>query len=140
MPGNFSKEINRNDIITFCPEEKFFELFSYRGYISKNITGKCYNKYPPFIKRVVAITGDKIEIKNDDVYLNENLVKNSNIYNVDKNGYKLPRLNNGFKKILEINELFVYADGVNRSLDSRYIGIINKNNIISKAYLILEVK
>lgn len=140
MPGEFSKGINKNDIIAFCPEEKFFELFSNRGYISKNIIGNCYNKYPPFIKRVIAITGDKIEIKNDDVYLNGNLINNSHIYSNDKNGYKLPRLNNGFKKILKVNELFVFADGVSRSLDSRYVGIINKKNIISKAYLILEVK
>ena len=139
MTKNFG-EINRGDIVAFCPEENLMELFSNRNYIPKKEVGKCYNKYSLFIKKVIGKKGDLIEIKQNRVYINSFLIKNSKIFNFDNSNRDLKHLNNGFKKVLSDDEFFLFADGVKYSLDSRYLGIIKKNKILNKSYFLWGFK
>ncbi|MBX9837473.1 MAG: signal peptidase I [Silvanigrellaceae bacterium] len=133
---NYSFIIKNGDIITFCPDEKFYDLYYSRGYLSKIKNGKCYGKYSEFIKKVIGTSGDKIEINLNELIVNGTIIKNSNLYDYDRDGRKLYHLKNGFSKFLLDDEVFVFSNGVKYSLDSRYIGIIKLNKINKKALFI----
>lgn len=140
MTGILDTHFRKNDVISFCPSEEDMELFLNRKYFSSYVGASCYDKFLPFLKHIIAMEGDTIEIKNDTIFLNGILVSNSRIFNHDKLNRTLSRLPNGYKKILSKDEYFAYADGVISSLDSRYLGVIKKENILSKSYLIWRLK
>ncbi|APJ05225.1 conjugative transfer signal peptidase TraF [Silvanigrella aquatica] len=133
---DYSFIIKKGDIVSFCPDEKFYDIYYSRGYLSKIKNGKCYGKYSEFIKKVIGIHGDKIEIRLNKLIVNNNIIKDSNLYDYDKEGRNLYHLKNGFSKFLLDDEVFLFSDGVKYSLDSRYIGIIKLNNINKKAVFI----
>ena len=136
MTGILDTDFRKNDVISFCPSEEKMDFFETRNYISGYTGASCYGKFPPFLKHIIAIEGDNIEVKSDSIFLNGFLLKNSNIFNTDKLNRPIFRLQNGYKIKLLKDEYFTFADGLRRSLDSRYLGIIKKENILSKSYLI----
>lgn len=88
------------------------------------------NKNKDFIKRVIAVEGDIVEIKNNRVYVNKNeLVEN----------YTMTNGITGFKneKHWEIgkDEVFVLGDNRDHSNDSRAFGPIKKDSIVGVAFL-----
>lgn len=88
------------------------------------------NQDKDYIKRVIGVEGDKIEIKEGEVYRND--IKLEELYieeNIDTRTYE----NNLW--VVEKNRLFVLGD--NRrdraSKDSRYFGTIDKSSVIGIA-------
>jgi conjugative transfer signal peptidase TraF len=140
MTGILDTDFRKNDVVSFCPSEEDMEFFLTRKYISGYVGASCYHRFPPFLKHIIADEGDNIEVKNNSIFLNGVFVKNSNIFNSDKLNRPIYRLPNGYKKTLSKDEYFTFADGVTRSLDSRYLGIIKKENILSKSYFIWRFK
>lgn len=78
------------------------------------------------LKRVVAANGDFVKVDKNGVFINENLVTNSNIFKFDTKGNPLKNAN--INTNLQQNEIFVMGDH-EKSFDSRYFGIINTNDI-----------
>ena len=79
------------------------------------------------IKRIIGIPGDEINIKNKKVYLNGVILTESYIKgNTSDNGMKFPI-------IIPDDKYFVMGDNREVSLDSRVLGLIDKNNIEGKA-------
>ncbi len=81
----------------------------------------------PFIKRIIALPGDTIEVKNGAVYVNglkldEPYIKEPPAYNLQ------------LKKIPE-NEYFVLGDNRNNASDSHNGWTVPRQNIIGKAWL-----
>jgi len=81
----------------------------------------------PFIKRIIALPGDTIEVKNGAVYVNgskldEPYIKEPPVYNFQQ------------KKIPE-NEYFVLGDNRNNASDSHTGWTVPRQNIIGKAWL-----
>lgn len=70
------------------------------------------------IKRVIAVPGDKIEIKNNQLFLNDKKQKEPYIAEKMKD-------NEDFKITLKENQVFVMGDNRNDSLDSRVIGPVD---------------
>lgn len=140
MTGKLDKKIRKNDVVSFCPHQELMDFFLTRKYISGYKGASCYNKFHPFIKHIIAIEDDNIEVKNNSIFLNGVLVKNSNIFNIDKLNRPISHLPNGYKKTLSKDEYFTFADGVTRSLDSRYLGVVKKEDILSKSYLLWRFK
>lgn len=81
------------------------------------------------LKKIVAVYGDKIEIKNSKIYINED-----NYGNIINNN-KFPKFDGKLAK----DEVLTLSK-VEKSFDGRYYGGIKKSKIIGKAELIYEFK
>ncbi len=82
-----------------------------------------------YIKRCIAIGGDKITFSSNKIYLNgkilkENYIKIKNVKYINES-YSVPK-----------NYIFVLGDNRNNSVDSRQLGFISTKKIIGKAILI----
>ncbi len=82
------------------------------------------------IKRVIGLPGDTIKIKNNKVYINEEILNEGYISSeLVYDDFSLESLN--YSKIPE-NMYFVLGDNRENSLDSREIGLVPKEDIIGK--------
>lgn len=87
------------------------------------------------LKKVVGVAGDKVIVSPKGVYINDMLLKNSDIFEFGNDGKPLQA--NFMNKVLEEDEIFVMGEN-NMSYDSRYFGVVNlkvsKIEKISKFY------
>ena len=96
-------------------------------------------KYPDnpsvyYIKRIVGLPGEKVEIKNGSVYISNKENPNGFLFKED---YLPPGLktSGNISKSLDDNEYFVLGDNRNYSYDSRSWGKLDKKFIIGIARL-----
>lgn len=85
-----------------------------------------------FIKRIIALPGETIQIKNGHIYINDKLLK-SDTYSRELTHYA------GIADesiTLQDDEYFCLGDNRNNSIDSRYetVGCVKKDEIIGKAF------
>lgn len=92
-------------------------------------------KYPAdtrekFIKRVVAVAGDKVRIENNKLYVNDKEIDEP---------YLNEKIINGFynEAVVPENTIFVLGDNRNYSRDSRFpdVGFISNKLVVGKASL-----
>ena len=126
--GYFFDEPKHGDIIVFMHEEgEFKSIFKYLPI--KN-PGEV-----DYIKRVIGLPGDEIDIREDGVYrksrdeaefkkLDEPYTKGI----TESKGMELPF-------VVPEDKIFVMGDNREKSLDSRQIGPIDMNSVIGKAVL-----
>ena len=99
-------------------------------------------KYPEdpkkdFIKRLIALPGETVEIKGGSIYIDGKMVKEPQIYN----HYYYNRSESDYGKeglVVKVPEgsYYVLGDNSASSRDSRYWGFVPKKNVIGKAILI----
>lgn len=90
------------------------------------------DKSKDFIKRVIGLPGDKIEIVGHNVYINGRLYKDRHAY-YDENGMQVQRF--GPIKVPKWG-LFVMGDNRNHSYDSRFWGFVPLSYVKGKAFFI----
>ncbi len=78
----------------------------------------------PFIKRIIAISGDKVEIRQGKVFLNGQ--PQQNLYASESPSYQMP-----LTRIPE-NSYFLLGDNRNHSVDSHIWGVLPGKNIKGK--------
>ncbi len=99
-----------------------------------NPPGEASNSDKPYIKRVIGLPGDTIEIHDDGVYINGVRLDESYI---DEGNLSRCSPAAQYCGPIEIPEGYVYVMGDNRmnSEDSRYFGLVPIDNIIGKAWI-----
>lgn len=102
----------RKDVVVFNPTETY-----------KDLTGST----EALIKRVVAIAGDKVEVKNHRLYIN-NVIQDENYVN------EFPDYDFG-PVVVPAGMLLVLGDNRNHSFDSHIWGYLPTNNVIGRAVL-----
>ena len=91
-----------------------------------------------FIKRVVGVGGDVVEIKNKQVYVNGKPENRSRGVHMDPQVYSgliQPRDNYG-PVTVPSDSLFVLGDNRDHSYDSRFWGYVNLKDVKGKAFII----
>ncbi|TGE33870.1 signal peptidase I [Desulfosporosinus sp. Sb-LF] len=99
--------INRGDIIVFNPPKNV-----------SNPTGG------PWIKRVIGLPGDIVQIKDGQVYINSKALTEP--YEMAKPDYNYGPL------LVSANSYFVLGDNRNNSLDSHIWGVLPTKNVIGR--------
>ncbi len=90
-----------------------------------------------FIKRLVALPGETLEIRNGSIYINGILNKDQFIHN--RYYYNRPESDFGKEgQIIKVpeNSFYVLGDNSSSSRDSRYWGFVPKKNVLGKAMVV----
>ncbi|MBU4331641.1 signal peptidase I [Patescibacteria group bacterium] len=97
-------------------------------------------KYPRqpsqyFIKRIVALPGERVQIKDGKVTIFNKQYKNG--HTLDESDYLIDSLltSGEVDVVLEDDEYFVLGDNRNSSLDSRTFGPVPRKNIVGRTWL-----
>ncbi len=96
-------------------------------------------KYPvkkdvDYIKRVIGVAGDRLEIKDKKVFVNGELFEIEQAIHLDKS-IQSPRDNYGPVTVPPLS-VFVMGDNRDNSHDSRFWGFVNHKAIRGKAFII----
>ena len=116
LSPNFD-QYHRGDIIVFNPPAGW----------AKDANGT------PFVKRVIAIAGDTIEIKDGQVYLNGTVVDEPYIF--QGQATNLPDGSASKSWTLAKDQLFVMGDHRQASQDSRDFGPIARSTVVGRALI-----
>lgn len=87
----------------------------------------------PMIKRLVAVPGDKVEIINSILYVNDIAIKNSANKTYTLTEKETEKINNYIQDIKEGKDFYlVLSDNINNRYDSRLFGPVFRNQIKGK--------
>ncbi len=92
------------------------------------------NPSQDYIKRVVGIPGDVIEVRDKQLYRNGEAVQESYIKHTD--AMLMGRRDNMQPVTVPAGKVFVMGDNRDQSQDSRFWGFVDKDTIIGKAWII----
>lgn len=106
-------EVKRGDIIVFRFPENIQETY---------------------VKRIIAVPGDRVRIENKQVFLNGIAVQEP--YKVHSTSYVLPSRDSMEEHLVPAGHYFALGDNRDNSSDSRFWGFVPRENIIGKPLLV----
>lgn len=118
--------LKKGDLVLSCIPDLYADLAFERGYL---MSGKCKNRIAPVGKYIAALEGDEVITTEHGIYINANLVSNSQASKTDGQGREM--FVQDIKRKLHKNEIFLLNDKAN-SFDSRYFGTVDVNFVIGK--------
>lgn len=119
--------LNNGDVV-------LLNKFQYRLFdVKRNqIVALNYEDTKYMVKRVIGLPGEKIEYKNNTLYINDKPYKETFLKDVITNDFSLNDL--GYEVIPE-NMYLVLGDNRENSMDGRDYGLISKKDIIGKVVI-----
>lgn len=87
-----------------------------------------YDPHPSRVKRLIAVGGQTVEIKNHIVYVDDKVFEEPYLHVTTDEDFSIIKVPEG--------KYFLMGDNRNDSDDCRYIGCVPKKDIIGKAFLI----
>jgi signal peptidase I len=121
--SNYAQHYKRGDILVFYPPSESRETESV---VSNTLKWLGFSTAPAYIKRVVGLPGETIEVKDGKVWINNQAMIESS-YIKEPPVYDMPPL-----KIPE-NHFFMMGDNRNNSMDSHVWGPLPIKNVIGHA-------
>ena len=106
--------IHRNEVVVFNPPPAFKALVSSRA------------RDEALIKRVVAVAGDTVAVRNGVLYVNDKAQMEDDVIN-ERPFYDME------PKVVPPGNLFVLGDNRNQSLDGHVWGFLPTDNVIGRA-------
>ena len=91
-----------------------------------------HNEQDDFIKRIIGLPGESVEIKEGAVYIHK---EDGNVFPLDEPYIILPASHPFKGETIPENEYFVLGDNRNNSSDSRQGWTLPRQNIIGKVWL-----
>lgn len=123
----------RGDVAAVCiPTGDAARLYRERNYLPAS--QRCAAGIAPVLKPVAAVPGDEVRLDERGVWVNGRLLANSRVYDTDSQGRPIQHLPVGWSKRLGAGEYFMLANRIERSLDSRYYGIVQRPNLVGQAF------
>jgi signal peptidase I len=89
----------------------------------------------PYIKRVIGVGGDTVELKDDAVYVNGIQLSEPYVYQEDGHAQATQPLADVSRWVIPTGELFLMGDHRGNSADSRAFGPIEVGAVIGRAWL-----
>jgi signal peptidase I len=102
-----------------------------------------------FLKRVIALEGEKIEIRDKQVYINDEPISEEYIFDIDDKSlskleddyyYDDSKKDNFGPEVVPVGHCFVLGDNRDNSYDSRYWGYLPVENIKGKPLYVYWAK
>lgn len=123
---SMSPNFNNNDVVMLDKVTYRFKSIKRGDIISFSYADTKY-----LIKRVIGLPGEKIEIKDNTIYINDMILNEPYLSNAENYDFSLTDL--GYE-IIPDDYYFVLGDNRENSLDSRdpKVGLIHKKNVIGK--------
>ena len=106
--------IHRNEVVVFNPPPAFKALVSSRA------------RDEALIKRVVAVAGDTVAVRNGVLYVNDKAQMEDDVIN-ERPFYDME------PKVVPLGNVFVLGDNRNQSLDGHVWGFLPTENVIGRA-------
>lgn len=119
-------DIKKGDIVVFEISKDLQEYMKQRGYILSNVT--------TLMKKVAAFSDDTIEIKNQEIFINN--ISWGKIYEFDSRYRPLKKLKN--ENLILKDDEFLALSNTDKSFDSRYFGAIKRTKIVAKSKIFLK--
>ena len=112
------QKIKKNDVVLFSLSPKWLKFLLNKEYLKKSI---------PVMKKVFATQGDLVCIKRGKVLINHRFI--SKVLQFDHRNNRLPKVK--ICRILKNGEFFLMSTKIPNSFDSRYMGIIKREQIFA---------
>lgn len=111
--------------VAFCPPQKeVFDKAKARDYINP---GDCPGGYGLLLKRVFALSGDRVSIDQAGIFVNGEHLPHSAQLTADAKGQSLPQYR--LEAVLDDAEYLLLSDLNPQSFDARYFGLIARDQI-----------
>ena len=115
-------------LVEFCPPEPYATLAIRRGYRTK---GSCPDGATPLLKPVIAVEGDTVAVSDLGVFVNGQLISNTQPRSTDTTGRPMPMWPILTQRV-QPGTIWVASNFSPRSFDSRYFGPISISSIRSR--------
>jgi conjugative transfer signal peptidase TraF len=123
------RSLRHGDIVYFCPPDTaIFRDAKAKGYL---LEGDCPGNYMHMMKPVVALAGDRVDVKADGVYVNGRIIGNSKPLSRDPKGRVMKPFWGTFN--VKPDEVWLISHYHPKSYDSRYFGAVNVTSLLKIA-------